>query len=113
MSRDTLEKRIRALLVFFMVALVLSGLSVILLEWGSTLLVQWFGNRTWFAAVWPAMSGWLELVPVHAPQASHQAGRFRPIGRLQARTGCPYVWLALALSENEGLVLSRVDGSAG
>lgn len=62
MSKTTLEKRIRALLIFFMAALVLSGLSAIPLEWGSTLLVQWFGNGTWFSALWPAMSTWLELV---------------------------------------------------
>ena len=57
-----LEKRIRVLLVFFMIALVLSGLSAIPLEWGSTLLVQRFGHGTWFAALWPEMSAWLELV---------------------------------------------------
>ncbi len=62
MSKSVLEKRIRALLIFFMVALVLSGLSAIPLEWGSTVLVAWFGKGTWFSVLWPAMSAWLELV---------------------------------------------------
>ncbi len=62
LSKNMLEKRIRLLLVFFMAALVLSGLSAIPLEWGSTLLAQWLGNGTWFSALWPAMSEWLELV---------------------------------------------------
>lgn len=62
LSKSALETRIRILLVFFMVALVLSGLSAIPLEGGSTLLVQWFGKGTWFSALWPGMSEWLDLV---------------------------------------------------
>src|SRR5690349_18145054 len=62
MSETARKQWIRAILGFFMVALVLSGLSAIPLEWGSTLLVQWFGQGTWFSSVWPAMSQWLELV---------------------------------------------------
>lgn len=62
MSENVTKRSIRFILVFFMAALVLSGLSAIPLEWGSTLLVQWFGPGTWFASVWPAMSAWLALV---------------------------------------------------
>jgi hypothetical protein len=74
MSKEMLEMRIRALLVFFMVALVLSGLSAIPLEWGSTLLAQWFGTGTWFSTFWPEMSQW--IVRVH--NGAMETGKLYP-----------------------------------
>jgi len=62
MSKAILQRRIRFLLVFFMVALSLSGLTAIPLDWGSQVLVKFFGNGTLLASIWPAMSAWLEIV---------------------------------------------------
>jgi hypothetical protein len=62
MSKAQLEKRIRALLIFFMAALAISGLTAIPLEWGVSLLVKWFGTGTWMLSVWPEMAEWLEIV---------------------------------------------------
>jgi hypothetical protein len=62
MSRASLEKRIRALLIFFMTGLCLSGLSAIPLEWETGLALAWIGPGTWMASVWPAMAEWMALV---------------------------------------------------
>jgi hypothetical protein len=62
MSKIVLERRIRFLLIFFMIALSISGLTAIPLDWGSNLLVKFFGNGTQMASLWPAMSQWLETV---------------------------------------------------
>ncbi len=60
LSRAELQRRIRFWLILFMVALCLSGLTAIPLDWGSKLLVELFGSGTLLATFWPAMSEWLE-----------------------------------------------------
>ena len=62
MPKVVLEHRIRYLVIFFMIALSISGLTAIPLDWGSRLLVNYFGAGTWMASFWPAMSQWLETV---------------------------------------------------
>ena len=62
LSRAELQRRIRFWLILFMVALCLSGLTAIPLDWGSKLLVELFGSGTLLATFWPAMSEWLETV---------------------------------------------------
>ena len=62
MSHASLEKRIRALLIFFMTGLSLSGLSAIPLEWETGLALAWIGPGTWMDSVWPAMAEWMALV---------------------------------------------------
>jgi hypothetical protein len=62
MSKIALERRIRFLLIFFMLALSISGITAIPLEWGSNLLVKLFGANTQVALLWPAMAEWLETV---------------------------------------------------
>jgi hypothetical protein len=62
MSKSELEKRIRALLIFFMAGLCISGLSAVPLEWETGLAVAWIGPGTWMASVWPAMAEWMALV---------------------------------------------------
>lgn len=62
MSKSTLEKRIRALLIFFMTGLCLSGLSAIPLEWKTGLAVALIGPGTWPGSLWPAMAQWMVLV---------------------------------------------------
>lgn len=52
-------RRIRALLVFFIIALAISGLTAIPLAWGSRLLAAWFGPGTWPAGLWPALGQWI------------------------------------------------------
>lgn len=62
MPKAVLERRVRFLLIFFMIALSISGLTAIPLDWGSNLLVKFFGAGTQMASFWPAMSKWLDTV---------------------------------------------------
>ena len=62
MTQASLEKRIRALLLFFMLGLCLSGLSAIPLEWETGLAVAWIGPGTQLGSFWPAMAQWMALV---------------------------------------------------
>jgi hypothetical protein len=62
MSRSVLEYRIRALLVFFMTGLCLSGLSAIPLQWETGIAVTWIGPGTLLGTLWPAMAAWMALV---------------------------------------------------
>jgi hypothetical protein len=63
MTRQALETRVRVLLWFFIVALLLSGITAFPLEWELSVLNQWvngFGSP--LIACWPAMSAWIALV---------------------------------------------------
>ena len=63
MTRQALETRVRVLLWFFIVALLLSGITAFPLEWELRVLNQWvngFGSP--LMAWWPAMSAWIALV---------------------------------------------------
>ena len=62
MTTPSIEWRIRALLIFFMTGLCLSGLSAIPLEWETGLAVTLIGPGTWMASIWPAMAQWMALV---------------------------------------------------
>ena len=62
MARGSLEKRIRFLIIFFMIALSISGLTAIPLFWEVGLLHKFLGFGTWFANLWPAMAQWVEAV---------------------------------------------------
>ncbi len=59
MPRETL---IRILLVFFILALVASGLSAIPLQWELGLLDQWFGAASSMQQLWPSLAGWISTV---------------------------------------------------
>ncbi len=62
MERQRLYRRVRAWLVFFIVALVVSGLTAIPLQWEIDLLRRWIGAGTWMEQVWPPMARWISLV---------------------------------------------------
>lgn len=62
MEIERLTKRIRYLLVFFIVALVVSGITAIPLTWESRLLDTLLGRGTAIAAIWPGLAGWISFV---------------------------------------------------
>ena len=53
------RKRIKLLASFFILALVISGISAIPLVFEISILVKLFGEGTIFANLWPAMSDWI------------------------------------------------------
>jgi cbb3-type cytochrome oxidase cytochrome c subunit len=56
MTQGSLEKHIRFLIIFFMIALSISGLTAIPLVWEIGLLHKFLGLGTWFANLglpWP------------------------------------------------------------
>jgi hypothetical protein len=55
-------KRVRALLIFFMFGLVLSGLSAIPLQWEVGIIKPLFGTSSWFGNFFPAFSFWMDHV---------------------------------------------------
>lgn len=64
MTKIQLEMRIRALLIFFMVALVISGLTAIPLEEGIKILRAWFGEDSFMQTTFSPMAAWIERVYV-------------------------------------------------
>jgi hypothetical protein len=62
MESRVLRKRVRGLLVFFIVALVLSGLTAIPLKWEVDILESLMGEGTVVERVWPALSDWISVV---------------------------------------------------
>ena len=55
-------KRVRALLIFFMFGLVLSGLSAIPLRWELEIIEPLFGASSWFSNFFPAFSTWMNHI---------------------------------------------------
>lgn len=53
---------IRALLLFFMIGLILSGLSAVPLQWEVGILQPLFGSGSWFSHIFPEMSVWIDRV---------------------------------------------------
>jgi hypothetical protein len=62
MSNSQRLRYVRLLLVFFIVALVLSGLTAIPLVWESRMLVYWFGEGTRIGAAMPWLAQWVTFV---------------------------------------------------
>ena len=62
MTKSVLENRIRSLIIFFMVALSISGLTAVPLVWEVTILHSLIGPNTWFANLWPVMTLWITAV---------------------------------------------------
>ena len=62
MNAEQLKKRIRLLLVFFVVALVVSGVTALPLKWEVDILLKLFGPGTFMASLWPALSAWIATV---------------------------------------------------
>ncbi len=62
MADQMLRQRVRVLLWFFVVALAISGLTAIPLQWEVGILQQIFGEGTFTARLWPALGQWISLV---------------------------------------------------
>ena len=57
-----LRMRIRFLMIFFMIALALSGITAIPLVWEIGLLNRFFGSGSFLSQLWPAMSQWVTFI---------------------------------------------------
>ena len=55
-------KRIHTLLIFFMLGLILSGLSAIPLQWELELVRPLFGTSSWISNFFPALSTWMNRI---------------------------------------------------
>ncbi len=62
MSTAKLEKRIKFLTIFFIIALAISGITAVPLRWEIDLLDRFIGQGTWMHSLWPAMAGWISFV---------------------------------------------------
>jgi hypothetical protein len=62
MTADTLRKRARYLLGFFVVALIVSGLTAVPLKWEIDILQNTIGEGTFMERLWPAMARWISFV---------------------------------------------------
>jgi hypothetical protein len=58
----TLNRRVRSLIAFFIVALALSGLTAIPLVAEIKLLNRLFGNESFIGNLWPALASWISLI---------------------------------------------------
>ena len=61
-NKTVLERRIRFLLVFFILALGLAGLTAIPLRWELALLDHWFGAKSFLSQALPSLAGWISRV---------------------------------------------------
>lgn len=77
-------RRIRILILFFIVGLVISGLTAIPLMFELSVLDSLFGEETAIGDLWPALAGWISLVH-HALEDLHSQYPFLAYG---------YDWLA-------------------
>jgi len=62
MEAQLLRKRVRDLLIFFIVALVVSGLTAVPLKWEIDVLQNTIGEGTWMERVFPPLAHWISLV---------------------------------------------------
>jgi hypothetical protein len=62
METRLLRKRVRDLLIFFIVALVVSGLTAAPLKWEIDVLQNTIGKGTWMERVFPPLAHWISLV---------------------------------------------------
>ena len=62
MEAQLLRKRVRNLLWFFVVALVLSGATAWPLKWEVDILQNTVGRGTFMERLWPAMADWISFV---------------------------------------------------
>jgi len=54
--------RVRSLIVFFMIALTISGLTAVPLQWELPMLNRLFGTQSYIAPLWPSFAGWISRV---------------------------------------------------
>jgi len=61
-NRTALQQRIRILLIFFMCALAVSGLTGVPLQWEIGFLNHWFGTNSFLSQILPSMAEWISRV---------------------------------------------------
>jgi len=61
-DKTVLEKRIHFLLILFIIALVLAGVTAIPLQYELALLTRWFGIDSFMLRIFPSMAEWISLV---------------------------------------------------
>jgi len=61
-NKIALQRRVRFLLTFFILALGAAGLTAIPLRWELALLNHWFGTNSFLAEILPSMSEWIGRV---------------------------------------------------
>ncbi|MDR0706009.1 MAG: hypothetical protein LBF88_13635 [Planctomycetaceae bacterium] len=54
--------RIRCLILFFIIALLISGITAFPLRWELNILCQWFGSEPFFGEHIPGLAAWLQFV---------------------------------------------------
>jgi len=57
-----LKRRVRAWLIFFILALAASGITAVPLLWELSLLHGFLNAQPWIATLWPDMVAWISLV---------------------------------------------------
>lgn len=62
MTHNALFRRIRFLLLFFILALTAAGLTAIPLRWELALLDRWFGVHSSLIRIFPSMAEWISRV---------------------------------------------------
>jgi hypothetical protein len=58
-TKNSLRRRIKILLVFFVSALAVSGLTAIPLQWELKIIMSLFGDGTVLSSMFPALTNWL------------------------------------------------------
>lgn len=61
-NKTALQRRIRFLLIFFMIALSAAGLTAIPLRWELALLNRWLGVDSFVPQIWPSLAEWIGRV---------------------------------------------------
>jgi hypothetical protein len=61
-NKTALQRRIRFLLIFFILALGAAGLTAIPLRWELGLLNEWFGTSSFLVPILPGMAEWISRV---------------------------------------------------
>src|SRR5512143_3064711 len=61
-NKTALQRRIRFLILFFIIALSAAGLTAIPLRWELALLNQYFGVDSFMFQLWPSIAGWISRV---------------------------------------------------
>ncbi len=54
--------RVRLLIIFFMMALVISGITAIPLQWELSILDRLLGMQSFAASIWPSLGEWISRV---------------------------------------------------
>lgn len=62
MDPQSVRRRVRYLLVFFIVSLVISGLTAVPLKWEVDILQRFVGEGTLMERLWPELAQWISFV---------------------------------------------------